>query len=114
MEMGAVLKTLPIEEAAVAHIRAGGDLSLICRTEDLIVRAYEAVVKEAEKDRRFALQLDKAAKRVTQLKKNHLASIVWKFPPAPTPKKLDRLKRQLWDLSERVRLKHIVMNQEQE
>ena len=113
LEMGAVLKTLPIEEAVVAHLRAGGDLCLICRTEDLIVRAYEAVVREAEKDRRFAVQLDKAAKRVTRLKKKLLASIAWKFPPAPTPSKLDRLNRQLWDLSERVRLKSIAIEQEQ-
>jgi beta-N-acetylhexosaminidase len=112
LEMGAVLKTSPIEEAAIAHIRAGGDLCLICRTEDLIVRAYEAVVREAEKDRRFATQLDKVAKRVTQLKKKHLASIAWKFPPAPIPKKLARLNRHLWDLSERVRLKNIAIEQE--
>ena len=112
LEMGAVLKTLPIAEAAIAHIRAGGDLCLICRTEDLIVSAYEAVVKEAEKDRRFAVQLDKASKRVSRLKKKLLASIAWKFPSAPTPTKLDRLNRQLWDLSERVRLKKIVIEQE--
>jgi beta-N-acetylhexosaminidase len=112
LEMGAVLKTLPIEEAAIAHIRAGGDLCLICRTEDLIVRAYEAVVGEAEKDRRFAAQLDKAAKRVSRLKKKLLASIAWKFPSAPTPSKLDRLNRQLWDLTERLQLKNIVMDQE--
>ena len=113
LEMGAVLKTLPIEEAAIAHIRAGGDLCLICRTEDLIVRAHEAVVVEAEKDRRFAVQLDKAAKHVTQLKKRLLASIAWRFPSAPTPKKLDRLNRHLWDLSERVRPKNIAIEQEQ-
>jgi beta-N-acetylhexosaminidase len=113
LEMGAVLQTMPIEEAAVAHIGAGGDLCLICRTEDLIVRAYEAVVREAKKDRRFAAQLDKAAKRVTQLKKKLLASIAWKFPNAPTPSKLDPLNRQLWGLTERVRLKNIVIEQEQ-
>ncbi len=107
LEMGAVLQTLPIEEAAIAHTRAGGDLCLICRTEDLIVRAYEAIVREAETDRRFAAQLDKASKRVSRLKTKLLASIAWKFPPAPTSSKLDRLNRQLWDLSERVRLKNI-------
>ena len=112
LEMGAVLQTLPIEEAAVAHIRAGGDLCLICRTEDLIVRAYEAVLREAETDRRFAAQLDNAAKRVSRLKKKLLSSIAWKFPPAPTSNKLDRLNRRLWDLSERVRLKKIVIEQE--
>ena len=112
LEMGAVLKTLPIEEAAIAHLRAGGDLCLICRTEDLIVRAYEAVVREAENDRRFAAQLDEAAKRVSRLKKKLLASIAWKFPSAPTPTKLDRLNRQLSDLTERVRLRTTVVEEE--
>jgi beta-N-acetylhexosaminidase len=105
LEMGAVLETSPIEQAAVAHIRAGGDLCLICRTEELIVRAYETVGREAETDPRFAAQLDKAANRVSRLKKKLLASIAWKFPSSPTPSKLDRLNGQVWDLKERVRLK---------
>jgi beta-N-acetylhexosaminidase len=108
LEMGAVLQTLSIEEAAIAHIRAGGDLCLICHTEDLIVGAYEAVRKEALTDRRFAQQVTNAAKRVERRKKRFLTSIRWKFPPAPTQGKLDRLSRQLWDFSESVRLKNIV------
>jgi beta-N-acetylhexosaminidase len=113
LEMGAVLQTLSIEEAAIAHIRAGGDLCLICHTEDLIVRAYEAVRKEAQTDRRFAQQVTDAAKRVGRCRKKFLASIRWRFPPAPTQGKLDRLSRQLWDFSESVRLKNIVREQEQ-
>ena len=54
MEMGAVLEFAPIGQAVVEHIRAGGDLGLICHKEDLIVRAYEALVHEAERDRKFA------------------------------------------------------------
>jgi beta-N-acetylhexosaminidase len=113
LEMGAVLRTKTIPEAAVAHIRAGGDLCLICHTEDLIVQTYEGVLTEAEADQGFALQVSDAAKRVAKLKRKLLTSIRWKFPPAPTSKKLDRLTRQMWDLSERVRLKNIVLRQEQ-
>ena len=50
LEMGGVLKAAPIEQAAVEHIRAGGDLCLICHQEDYVVRSYEALVKEAERD----------------------------------------------------------------
>ena len=50
MEMGAVLKTTPIEKVTVEFIRAGGDLCLICRQEELVVRGYEALLKEAERD----------------------------------------------------------------
>ena len=113
LEMGAVLKTTPIEEAAIAHIRAGGDLCLICHTEDLIVRAYESVIREAEGNRRFALQVATAAKRVEKLKKKFLTSIRWKFPPAPAQRKLDRLSRQLGDFREILRMKTIGREQEQ-
>jgi beta-N-acetylhexosaminidase len=113
LEMGAVLQTLSIEEAAIAHIRAGGDLCLICHTEDLIVRAYEAFRKKAMTDRRFAQQVTDAAKRVERCKKKFLTSIGWRFPPSPTQGKLDRLSRQLWDFSESMRLKNIVREQEQ-
>jgi beta-N-acetylhexosaminidase len=41
LEMGGVLKAAPIEQATVDHIRAGGDLCLICHREDFVVRAYE-------------------------------------------------------------------------
>ncbi len=66
LEMGAVLETTPIEDAAIAHIHAGGDLCLICRTEELIVRAYEAVLIKAEKDQPFrAASKDNLATRRT-------------------------------------------------
>jgi beta-N-acetylhexosaminidase len=113
LEMGAILQAAPIEEAAIAHIRAGGDLCLICHTEDLIVRAYEAIRKEALTDRRFAQQVTNAAERVERCKKKFLTRIHWKFPPAPTQGKLDRLSRQLWAFTESVRLKNIVRQQEQ-
>jgi len=53
LEMGGVLKAVPIEQAAIGHIRAGGDLGLICHQEDFIVRAFEAMICEAERDRAF-------------------------------------------------------------
>jgi beta-N-acetylhexosaminidase len=112
LEMGAVLETTTIEDAAVAHIRAGGELCLICHTEELIVRAYQAVLKQAESDRRFALQVSNSAKRILRLKKKFFASVDWKFPPAPTASKIDQLSRQVRDFSERIRLANIVRQQE--
>lgn len=113
LEMGAVLRTTSIEDAAIAHIRAGGDLCLICHTEELIVRAYEAVIQEADRNKRFALQVANAAKRVERSKKKLLASIDWKFPKAPSQNNIDRLSRQLWNFSESVRLNKIVLEQDQ-
>lgn len=113
LEMGAVLQTTSIEDAAIAHIRGGGDLCLICHTEDLIVRAYEAVIQEAEANKRFAVQVANAAGRVERSKKKFLASIDWKFPKAPSQNNLDRLSRQLWNFSEIVRLNNIAREQDQ-
>src|SRR5947209_8520282 len=39
LEMGGVLAAGPIEDAAVEHIAAGGDIALICHQEEFIVRA---------------------------------------------------------------------------
>src|ERR1017187_4191900 len=52
LEMGGVLAAAPIEQAIIGHIRAGGDLGLICHREDFILRAHEALIREAERDGR--------------------------------------------------------------
>jgi beta-N-acetylhexosaminidase len=53
LEMGGILKFMPIEEAAVAAIRAGMDLLEICHTPELILRAYEALLAEGERSAAF-------------------------------------------------------------
>lgn len=102
LAMGAVLKAAPIEQAAVQHIRAGGDLALICHVEEHVVRSYEALVREAEKDRAFARRCQQSIARVLAFKKK------WKeVKPqrtAPTRAKLEKLTRQLWEFNEQVRL----------
>jgi beta-N-acetylhexosaminidase len=112
MEMGAVLNTVSVEEAAIAHIEAGGDLCLICRTEELILRAHEAVRKEVETSAAFARRVRVAATRVEKLKKKFFYSIRWKFPPAPTQRKIDRLSLQLRQFVENVRLENMRASQE--
>jgi beta-N-acetylhexosaminidase len=53
LEMGGILKFLPVEEAAVAAIRAGSDLLEICHSPELILRTYEALVSEGERSAAF-------------------------------------------------------------
>ena len=61
MEMGGILKFLPMEEAAVAAIRAGMDLLEICHSPELILRAYEGLVAEGERSAAFGrLLLERA------------------------------------------------------
>ncbi len=69
LEMGGVLKAAPIERATVEHIRAGGDLCLICHIEDYVTRSYEELIKEAESDRKFARRVKESIARVLAFKK---------------------------------------------
>jgi beta-N-acetylhexosaminidase len=102
LEMGGVLKAAPMEQAAVEHIRAGGDLCLMCHIEEGIIRSYEALVKEAERDAKFARRAKESVARVLAFKKK--SNELKRPAPAPSAAKLERLSRQLWEFSEQVRL----------
>ena len=54
LDMGGVLAAASIEEAAVETLRAGADMFLVCQREESAWRAFEAVYKKAESDRKFA------------------------------------------------------------
>jgi len=101
LEMGGVLKAAPIDEAARGFIRAGGDLCLICHEEKNVEQAYDAVVREAHRDSRFRRRVLESAKRVAAFKKKSVE--LKRGAPAPSPEKISRLSRQLWEFSERVR-----------
>ena len=102
LEMGGVLKAAPIEQATVEHIRAGGDLCLICHIEEYVTRSYEALIQEAESNRKFARRVRESAARVLAFKKK--SPELKRRAPAPTAAKLERLSRQVWELGEQVRL----------
>src|SRR5262249_26858193 len=54
LEMGGVLAAGSIEEVAVETLRAGADIFLVCHNQELVWRSYEAVLREAERNRKFA------------------------------------------------------------
>lgn len=68
LEMGGVLAAVSMEDAALETIRAGADIFLVCQKEEFVWRCYEAVLQEAERDRRFADLVTSAADRVLRLK----------------------------------------------
>jgi beta-N-acetylhexosaminidase len=105
MEMGAVLKTTPMEEVVVEFVRAGGDLCLICRQEELVVRGYEALIKQAERDRRFARRVAESAARILAFKKKSVE--LKRRITHPTVERIQKLSRQLWEFGEQVRLQII-------
>ena len=100
LEMGGVLAAAPIEQAAIGHIRAGGDLALICHKEDFILRAYEALIHEAERDRQFARRVQESAHRVLAFKKKYLQT---RRTLPPTASRVEKLTRQLWEFDEQLR-----------
>ncbi len=69
LEMAAVAAKYPIEESAVEAIWAGCDALLICKDEDQQERAHEALVKKAEKDKRFKDRCVEAATRCLRIRR---------------------------------------------
>jgi beta-N-acetylhexosaminidase len=53
LEMGGILKFLPVDQAAIAAVAAGSDLLEICHSPELILRSYEALLSEAERSAAF-------------------------------------------------------------
>jgi beta-N-acetylhexosaminidase len=104
MEMGAVLDFAPIEQTVVQHIRAGGDLALICHKEETIVRAYEALMHEAERDRTFRRRVEESVRRVLAFKKKWTKQLAARSrTAAPTSARVEKLTRQLWEFGEEIR-----------
>jgi beta-N-acetylhexosaminidase len=111
LEMGGVLAAAPIEQAAIeqvtiGHIRAGGDLGLICHQEEFILRAHEAMIRESERDRRFAQRVRESAQRVLAFKNKMFSkkSAVSRRSASPTSARMEKLSRQLWEFEEEIRL----------
>jgi beta-N-acetylhexosaminidase len=101
LEMGGVLAAAPIEQAMIGFVRAGGDLGLICHQEDFILRAHEALIREAERDKKFARRVRESAQRVLAFKKKSLAT---RRAPALTAVRVAKQTRQLWEFSEEIRI----------
>jgi beta-N-acetylhexosaminidase len=102
LEMGGVQKACPIDQAGVETLRAGSDIYLVCHNEEFVWRSFEGVLKEAEKDRKFANLVAQAADRVLKMKASH--KTLKKVAKAPTQKTIDKLRRQIWEFSEEIRL----------
>jgi beta-N-acetylhexosaminidase len=105
MEMGGVLKAAPMAEAAVEFIRAGGDQCLICHEQKYVESAFEAMVRECERSPKFRRRVEESAKRVAAFKRKHARLLL--PAAAPSPEKIARLSRRLWEFTERVRLHEI-------
>ncbi len=80
LEMGGILKFMPMEDAVVAAVRAGMDLMEICHSPELILRAYEALITEAEKSAAFRKLLLARARESARKREKLFGDGI---PPAP-------------------------------
>ncbi|MGB9031518.1 MAG: beta-N-acetylhexosaminidase [Acidobacteriaceae bacterium] len=72
MEMGGILSQMSIEEATVQALLAGIQMIEICRDASLVMRAYEATVKEAERSPAFHEVVSSAWRKIYRSKKRWL------------------------------------------
>jgi len=73
LEMGGILKFASMEEAAILAVRAGMHLIEICHSPELILRAYESLVSEAERSPSFRKLLLHRAAVATRLRRSRFA-----------------------------------------
>jgi len=101
LDMGGVLAAMSVEDAAIETLLAGADMFLICQKEKSVRRAFEAVLRRAESDRKFARVLAEKSARVLAVKKR--AKLARRTSPSPKPREIERLTRGIWEFSEELR-----------
>lgn len=99
MEMGGILKFMPMEEAAVAAIRAGMDLLEICHSPELILRAFEALIAEGERSAAFRKLLLARAGQVARTRGRLFAGGV---PKELTAKQFEALQAKIFSFGKTV------------
>ena len=107
LDMGGVLNSASIEDAAVETLRAGSDLFLVCQKEEHVWRAYEVVFKRAERDKRFANLVAFKANRIARVKAKS-TELRARISPPPSQKKVESLRRRVWEFTEELRANSMV------
>jgi beta-N-acetylhexosaminidase len=99
LEMGGILKFMPMEEAAIAAIRAGMDMIEICHSPELILRAYEALLAEAERSSAFRAIVMQRAARLSRARRTLFAAGTAR---ALTAKQLEALRARMVRLADKI------------
>jgi len=108
LEMGGVQAAAPIDEAAVDTLRAGADMFLVCHNEAHVWGTYEAVVREAEHNPKFARQVATAARRVMVFKKR-MKNLLGTSVPRPSAPTVRKLRDQMLKFDDQVRTAAVVL-----
>jgi beta-N-acetylhexosaminidase len=98
MEMGGILTQASMEEAAVKAVLAGTDVIEVCKDPALVLRAYEALISEAERSAAFRRCVEAAAQRVVEHKERYLDAAMPRATPAA---QIERLRVSVKKFAER-------------
>ena len=99
MEMGGILTQVSMEEAAVKAVLAGTDVIEICRDPVLVLRAYDALLAEAERSAAFRRRVEAAARRVIEHKDRYLDAAM---PRVASAAQIERLRTSVKNFAEDV------------
>jgi beta-N-acetylhexosaminidase len=102
LEMGAIQAAAPVGEAAVEHLRAGGDLCLVCHHEDYIEEAYEKMTSTVQRDSHFARRVAQSTKQLLMFKNKSRHNL--RASKLPSMKTIETLTRKLWEFDEQIRI----------
>lgn len=80
MEMGGILTQRSIEDAAVEAVAAGTDILEICKDPVLVLRAFEAMLREAERSVVFRRRVEAAGRRIATLRRRLPATSLDRTP----------------------------------
>jgi len=100
LEMGGILKFMPVDLAAIAAVRAGSDLLEICHSAELILRSYEALIAEGERSAAFRTLLLTRARDVERKCARQYAAGVARPSSA---KQLESLRGQIFRFGEKIK-----------
>ena len=82
LDMQAIAGHMGADVAAVAAIRAGCDVLLLCKNEEHQDAAHAALIREAERDSELRRRIGESAHRVRALKRTHAARRATMSPPS--------------------------------
>jgi beta-N-acetylhexosaminidase len=99
LEMGGVLKFMPIQQAAVAAVRVGSDLVEICHHAEPILETFEALITEAERSAAFRKIL---FARAAETRRKKARVFTFKIAPALSPAKLEALRACVLQFGEKI------------
>jgi beta-N-acetylhexosaminidase len=92
LEMGGILNYLSMEEAVVESVRAGMDTMEICHSPELILRGYEALLREGERSAAFQRLL---LARARTMRRKRAALFARGVGPLPNEKQLVALREKI-------------------